>query len=123
MSDKKFILVVDDDEALCNALETKFESKGYDVTICKDGVKCMEMLNKKKFDVIMTDLHMPNMDGFSVLEKIKDTKNAEVPAYVITNLGSDEHCERALKLGAKQCFVKSIVTLRDVVEIVDKELS
>lgn len=122
MSETKSILVVDDDEALCNALETKFKGKGYDVVICKDGVECMEALNSRKFDVIMTDLHMPNMDGFSVLEKVKDTQNADVPAYVITNLGSDKHCDKALELGAKQCFVKSLVTLRDVVDIVDKEL-
>ena len=121
MADKK-ILVIDDDEALCNALKTKFSNKGYDVVTCKDGEEALKLLDEEKFDVIMTDLHMPVKDGFDVLEKIQNSQNAGVPAYVITNLGTDEFCERAIGLGAKRCFVKSLVTLRDVVDIVDGEV-
>lgn len=121
MADNKSILVIDDDEALCSALETKFSKKGYAVTVCRDGEQAMQMLESTKFDVIMTDLHMPVADGFDVLTKLKDTQNADVPAYVITNLGTDQFCEKAIALGAKKCFVKSLVTLREVVDIVDTE--
>ena len=122
MADTKKILVIDDDEALCNALKTKFSAKDYEVTTCKDGEEAIKLLDDVHFDVIMTDLHMPVKDGFDVLEKIKDSQNADVPAYVITNLGTDEFCDKAIGLGAKKCFVKSLVTLRDVVEIVDSEV-
>lgn len=122
MSDKKSILIVDDDAALMTALTKKFEDKGYTVTSAEDGSVAIEAMNKQVFDVILTDLHMPDKDGFSVLEEMKKTQNADIPAYVITNLGSDKFCEKALELGAKQCFVKSIVTLRDVVQIVDAQL-
>ena len=121
MTQTKHILVIDDDTALSSALESKFISKGYMVTVAKDGTDGMEKLNAQVFDVIMTDLHMPNLNGFDVLEKLSDTKNADTPVYVITNLGSDVHCEKAISLGAKQCFVKSLVTLRDVVRLVDQE--
>jgi DNA-binding response OmpR family regulator len=123
MTNTKRILVVDDDEALCTALEAKFGNKGYEVTICKDGVECMEILKKEKFDAILTDLHMPNLDGFGVLEQRGETVNADAPLYIITNLGSDQYCEKAMDLGAKKCFVKSLVTLRDVVEMVHREIT
>ena len=122
MADTKKILVIDDDEALCNALTTKFSNKGYEVTASRDGEEAIVLLDTEEYDVIITDLHMPVKDGFDVLEKIKTSKNAGVPAYVITNLGTDQFCEKALQLGAKQCFVKSLITLRDVVDIVDNEM-
>ena len=87
MANNKKILVIDDDEALCAALLAKFTSKGYAVTACKDGERGLEMLNAEKYDVIMTDLHMQNLDGFDIMEKVTDTMNADTPLYVITNLG------------------------------------
>ncbi|MDP7069121.1 MAG: response regulator [Candidatus Peribacteraceae bacterium] len=123
MSKKKSILVIDDDDALCNALTSKFTAKGYNVVTCKNGVDAVEHLSSEKFDVVLTDLHMPEGDGFDVLVKLKESMNADIPAYVITNLGSDQFCDKAMHLGAKKCFVKSLVTLRDVVAIVDQEVS
>lgn len=122
MNEQKSILAIDDDEALCNALDTKFSRKGYNVTVCKDGNEALKALENQKFDVVLTDLHMPNKDGFAVLELMKKTMNVETPAYVITNLGTEQYCDKAIELGAKKCFIKSIVTLRDVVNVVDSEL-
>lgn len=119
MPDAKTILVIDDDDALRHAMETKFSGKGYTVITSRDGAEGLDALEHSHIDVVLTDLQMPNVDGFGVLEKIATTQNAETPVYIITNLGSDTHCARALKLGAKKCFIKSLVTLRDVVEMVD----
>lgn len=119
----KHILIVDDDEPLCSALQTKFGNIDYTVSIARDGEEALEQLQGGTFDVVITDLHMPNKDGFEVLEKIKETQNADIPAYVITNLGKEEYCERARKMGAKQCFVKSLVSLRDVVTVIDESLA
>lgn len=122
MTNEKSILVVDDDETLLNALEKKFTDSGYTVTVATDGAQALQKMQQTKFAVILTDLHMPNMDGFTMIEQAKQTQNADTPVYVITNLGSDTFCDRALQLGVKQCFVKSMVTLRDVVGIVDREI-
>lgn len=119
----KKILIVDDDDALSGALNTKFSNIGYEVALARDGEEAITSLDQNVFDVIITDLHMPNKDGFEVLKKAKETKNADVPIYVITNLGSDKFCDHATELGAKKCFVKSLVTLRDVVSAIDNELS
>ena len=123
MTNTKTILIIDDDEALRAALEAKFSSKGYEVIACSDGAEGLEKLKTTLFSLIMTDLHMPNLDGFGILEQKADTKNADTPLYVITNLGSDTYCDKAIDLGAKKCFVKSVVTLRDVVETIDKEIA
>jgi DNA-binding response OmpR family regulator len=119
----KSILIIDDDDALCKALTSKFSSKGYKVVTCHNGQEGVDALSSKVFDVVLTDLHMPEGDGFEVLERMQESMNANVPAYVITNLGSDQFCDKAISLGAKKCFVKSLVTLRDVVDIVDHEIS
>ena len=66
---------------------------------------------------------MPNVDGFEVIDQIKTTRNATVPCYVITNLGSDLYCDRAMKLGARKCFVKSLMSLRDIVEAIDRNIN
>ncbi|MBT5468491.1 response regulator [Candidatus Peregrinibacteria bacterium] len=122
MTDQKSVLVIDDDNALCGALESKFLGKGYTVVVCKNGEDAITAMNEQKFHVIMTDLHMPGKDGFAVLEEKAKTRNIETPAYVITNLGTDQYCDKAIGLGAKKCFVKSLITLKEVVEVVDSEL-
>src|SRR3989344_6960172 len=123
MGDRKSMLVVDDDDALCIALKAKFGEKGYEVTVAKDGEEAIKLLREKDFSVVVTDLHMPNVDGFEVIDQIKTTRNAAVPCYVITNLGSDLYCERAIKLGAKHCFIKSLISLRDIVESIDRNIN
>lgn len=122
MANTKKVLVIDDDKALLSALEVKFGNKGYTVTCCPDGEAGLAALQTETFDVIVTDLHMPNIDGFALLEGKERTGNKNVPLYVITNLGSDQYCDKAVDLGAKKCFIKSLVTLRDVVETVDAEI-
>ena len=123
MGDRKSILVVDDDDALCTALKAKFGEKGYEVTVAKDGEEALKLLREHDFSVVVTDLHMPNVDGFEVIDQIKTTRNATVPCYVITNLGSDLYCDRAMKLGARKCFVKSLMSLRDIVEAIDRNIN
>lgn len=119
MSHKKKILVVDDEETLCAALKTKFEVKEYEVDVCHDGRAALEKMNETPFDVVLLDIVMKNEDGYGVLQKRSETKNAKTPIYVITNLGKEEDCEKAKELGAKDCFVKSRVPLKEVVDAVD----
>ena len=123
MASTKSILVIDDDEALNTALQVKFSDKGFTVTLARDGEEAIRFLEEKTFSVVLTDLHMPKTNGFEVLEHIKRTRNADTPCYVITNLGSDVHCERAMNLGARKCFIKSLFSLKDIVEFVDRAIA
>lgn len=116
------VLIVDDDEALSQALVTKLSGQGYQTTVAKDGDEAIALLTAQKFNVVLTDLHMPHKSGIEVLKAMAGTMNKATPSYVITNLGSDQFCEEALANGAKKCFVKSRITLSEVVDIIQAEL-
>ncbi|KKW40037.1 hypothetical protein A2454_06385 [Candidatus Peribacteria bacterium RIFOXYC2_FULL_55_14] len=116
------LLIAEDDDALCNALATKFKGAGFEVAMCKDGNECMRVMGKEKFDGIVLDILMPGKDGYEVLAERSATINAGTPVYVVTNLGREEDCEKAKALGAKECVVKSNMSLKEVIGIVKKDL-
>jgi len=103
--------------------EIKLEQAGYNVILAKDGAEAMDLLIKKKPDLILLDIILPMLDGFSVLERIKmsdDTKNIKV--VLLTNLGTDEDVEKGKKLGAIDYFVKAELTPSQVATKVKKIL-
>lgn len=65
------ILVVEDDKELNKTIEIYLRSEGFDVSACYDGVEALANLNNEKYDLVLTDIMMPNMDGFSLAEKIR----------------------------------------------------
>ena len=123
MSDIKTVLIVDDDEALLSALVRKFEQLHCKISVARDGDEALKLLNEKHFDALLTDIHMPNKSGLELLKEVKNTMNANISSYVITNLGSDHYCTEAKEYGALECFVKSRITLSEVVEVVRSALS
>lgn len=65
------ILVVEDDKELNKTIEIYLRSEGFDVSVCYDGEEALTSLNNEKFDLVLTDIMMPNLDGFSLAEKIR----------------------------------------------------
>ena len=76
---------------------------------------------KEKFDLILLDLIMPVMDGFELLEKMKE-RGLKTPVIVLTNLGQTEDAKKAKELGAVDYFIKSNTAIADVVKHIDKVL-
>lgn len=73
---------------------------GYEVTTAGDGMEALDLLEKEKFDLVITDICMPRLDGFGLLKAIKENKKLErLPVLALTSLGSDEDRERGLKAG------------------------
>lgn len=112
------ILVVEDEHPLAHALELKFSHEGYDVTIAVDGVEGLKVANTTKFDMILLDLIMPQMDGFTFMEKLKK----KVPIIILSNLGQEEDKERAAELGAVDYFVKSNTPIVEIIKKVKATL-
>jgi len=111
-----YILVAEDDKFLANAYRMKLTKAGFDVTIARDGQEALDEIKKKIPDCMLLDLVMPVKDGFAVLEEIKkDEKMAHVPIIVASNLGQKEDIDRALSLGAKECIVKSNMSLESII--------
>jgi CheY-like chemotaxis protein len=120
---KKLILVAEDDSFYGNVFKTKLAKEGFDVQIAVNGKKAIEMATERVPDLMLLDLVMPVMDGFETLQNIKaDEKLKGIPVIVLSNLGQDTDVEKAKKLGAKDYFVKSNVSIQKIIEIVKANL-
>lgn len=118
----KRILVVEDEKPLNHALSLKLTHEGYEVVSAFDGEECLELIEKNDFDLILLDLIMPKLDGFSVLKKLKNMhKNTTI--IVLSNSGQPEDKERSQQLGAKGFFIKSDMALSGIVALVSENLS
>jgi CheY-like chemotaxis protein len=105
---KKRILIAEDDEMLMEIYKKKFEGSEYDLSFAENGQEALELIKKAKPKVVLLDLVMPEIDGFKVLEKIKeDSKIQDVNIIIVSNLSQETERERALKLGAKDFLIKS----------------
>ena len=110
----KKVLIVEDERPLSHALELKFTHEGYEVVIATDGAEALKIANTTKFAVILLDLIMPNMDGFTFMEQLKNKS----PIIVLSNLGQDEDKARAKELGAIGYFVKSNTPITEIIKTV-----
>lgn len=67
---RKKVLVVDDEEAICEVMKETLDRGGYDVAIAKNGVEGLQRLSEENFDVVILDLNMPRMDGYVFMEHL-----------------------------------------------------
>ena len=118
---KKKILILEDEKPLAHALELKLTHEGFEVTTTDNGETGINLLTKEKYDLVLSDLIIPGINGFGVLEAIK-TKKIKVPVIVMTNLNQEEDRKRSFDLGAVNFFVKSNSTLSEIVEGVKKQI-
>ena len=112
-----YVLIVEDEDFLIRALEDNLVAEGCTVDIAKNGEEAIEKIGKKKPNLVLLDLLMPQKDGFYVLEEIK--KNPEwklIPVIVLSNLGEDTSIKRALEMGADDYFVKTQHPIGEVIE-------
>lgn len=114
MNDNKKVLIVEDEKPMARALGLKLAHEGFEPTIVNNGSEAMEFLTDHQVDLILLDLIMPGVDGFSVLEHLKE-KGIQTPVMVLSNLGQEEDEKRARSLGAKQFFIKSNTPLADII--------
>ncbi len=108
---RKKILIVEDDKLLWNAVYAKLTQSGYDATVCSDGQQAIDMLKQELFDLIFLDLVLPLKDGYAVLTEKAKGNNKDTPVIVVTNLRKPEHLARAKELGARDCYVKSHISI------------
>ena len=103
--EKPKILVVDDEESLREFLEIMLKRDGYNVTIASNGEEALKHLKKMSFDLIITDLQMPKINGMEVLAAAKD-HDPDMVVIVVTAFGSTESAVEAMKLGAYDYITK-----------------
>lgn len=118
------ILLIEDEEMLANMYEVKFQNEGFDITKALDGASGLELAKTIKLDLVLLDVIMPKMDGFSVLKSIReDASIKDLPVILLTNLGQDEDVQKGKELGVVGYLVKANVTPAEVVEAAKRELA
>ncbi|MEY3282153.1 MAG: hypothetical protein RIR86_166, partial [Acidobacteriota bacterium] len=105
------ILIAEDDPDLRDLLQDELEDAGYDTSICINGQKALEQIEKtnEQIDLLLTDIRMPGLSGDELLEKIRELR-PEVPVIIITAFGSVEQAVELVKAGAFQYLTKPFDT-------------
>jgi len=100
-------MVVDDDPNIRVVLKYRLEREGFRVLVAGDGVEALEKLKAERPDLIILDLALPRMDGFSFLEQMRNEVGASaIPVIVLTAYGGGSNQRRSLELGAVEFVTK-----------------
>jgi DNA-binding response OmpR family regulator len=99
------VLVAEDDRDFGNILTQYITISGFDVTLGRDGKEAWELFKQGKFDICVLDVMMPEMDGFTLAEKIKEAQ-PDVPVIFLTAKSLKEDIVRGLKIGADDYITK-----------------
>jgi two-component system chemotaxis sensor kinase CheA len=120
---KRRVLVVDDSITTRTLEQSVLEAAGHDVRTAVDGADAWRMLQEGEYDLIVTDIEMPRMDGFALCEAIRASKRLHaLPVVLVTALESAAHRARGLELGADAYIGKSSFDQQSLLETVDQLL-
>jgi two-component system, chemotaxis family, chemotaxis protein CheY len=104
---EKVALVVDDSFTMRNMVTLALKEQGFEVVTAEDGVDALKVSKGKKFGVIITDINMPNMNGFELIEKLRATAEFKfTPILVLTTEGGDDKKKEGKRVGASGWIVK-----------------
>lgn len=117
------IMLVEDDNNLRAIYGDRLMAEGYEIVSARDGEEALALAVKEKPDLIISDVMMPKISGFDMLDILRTTpETKDVKVIMMTALSQAEDKERADKLGADKYLVKSQVTLEDVARVVHEVL-
>lgn len=115
------ILVIDDQKSIRNTLKDILEYEKHEVVLAENGPQGLELFDNDKFDIVLCDIKMPEMDGLEVLQKIME-KSSDTPVIMISGHGTIDTAVDAIKKGAYDFIEKPLdlnrllVTMRNAVE-------
>ena len=120
MDEKQSILLVDDDQEFRKAMKKMFERSGYSVTLAADGQEALNILSEDTFDLIISDLRMPNLNGMQLMEELKK-KGVKIPVIFITAFGEVESYMDLMNLGAFE-YINKPVKGQEILNVARKAL-
>jgi CheY-like chemotaxis protein len=117
------ILVVDDYVVIQRMLSTLLRNGGYDVVTAGSGQEALTQLNQRRFDLAIIDVTMPDMDGITLLEKVRmEQGNTTLPVIMLTASALDEDRIRSQAAGANN-FLTKPVSSREMLDVVHGQLA
>lgn len=105
MTQQKRILAVDDEPSMRRLLEISLRQAGYQPVVAENGEKALTILRTDNIDLVVSDLHMPVMDGLKLLEALR-AENIETPVIIVTAQGEIASAVQAMKLGASDYILR-----------------
>ncbi len=103
------ILVVDDSPTVVKFVSISLKNKGFTVIAASDGMEAVETLSglEKSIDLVITDLNMPNLDGYALIETLRNnTRHQNIPIIILSSEDGDDDRERGMAVGADSYLVK-----------------
>lgn len=118
------ILLVEDDKNLREIYSIRLTAEGYEVVTAGDGEEALALAVKERPDLILSDVMMPKISGFDMLDILRSTpETKEMKVVMMTALSSEDQRQRGESLGADRYLVKSQVGIEDVVNAVHEVMS
>ena len=118
------IVVADDDRMFRKVAETTLRRQGYEVTTASDGEEALQLIRSERPDMIVLDLIMPKLQGFDVLQTLKqDPLTSAIPVIVLSSLTQEQDKQEALDLGAVAYFNKTTFSMSELVKQVESTLA
>jgi two-component system chemotaxis sensor kinase CheA len=115
------VLVAEDSITSRTLLKSILESAGYKVQTAVDGMEAFTLLRAEKFDLVVSDVEMPRLNGFDLTARIRaDKKLAELPVVLVTALETREDRERGIDVGASAYIIKSRFDQSDLLDAVQR---
>lgn len=109
------IAIIEDDIAIVQMYQMKFEAEGYEVAFAEDGEQGLKLIEEFQPDIVLLDLMMPVMNGDDVLKKIrKEDWGKDLKVIILTNMGESEAPDEMEELGVEEYIVKSDLTPKEV---------
>ena len=122
MASKKKILIVDDERDIVKVLVIRLKASGYNTVVAFDGAQGVFMAHKEKPHLIILDIRMPAGDGFSVAEKLKQSRSTNrIPIIFLTGSPEMNAEERAMELGAR-FYIKKPYDPEELLDAVKRAL-
>lgn len=117
------VMVVEDDAALREIYSIRITAEGYEVVSAGDGEEALAMAVREKPNLILSDVMMPKISGFDMLDILRSTpETAGIKVVMMTALSSDDQRQRGERLGADRYLVKSQVGIEDVINTIHEVL-
>lgn len=117
------ILLIEDDPFLTTMYKTRFQAEGHEVMTAQDGESALEILKKTPPNLVILDVMLPKLGGFSILEEMQKTDTLKkIPVVVLTNLADEESMKKAKEFGIKEFLVKAQNTPTQIFQTIKKYL-
>lgn len=121
--EKKYILIIEDDKSLRDALKDRLLNEGFGILEARNGEEGLFVALDKKPDLILLDIVMPRMDGITMLDKLrKEEAGKNIPVIMLTNLEDTENVGSVVEKGVTNYLVKSNWKIDEVVSKIEKAL-